>query len=164
MKTLTVVIAAAVFAAGCNQNPDPRDAKITKLEARVSEMEARYQGLNDAFTNLLGVVQQMSVKDEHVLSQLQAIVLQQQDGLQRLVGEMHTLLTNQPSKQVAAPRYVPGQPQPVTRPGYGATRDGVPLAIYNEIAAEAARKFPANYDMQVFVIQDEIKAYRKLHP
>lgn len=43
-------------------------------------------------------------------------------------------------------------------------RDGVPLAVYNQIAADAERDWPGNYEMQEFRIKNQIEAYKKLHP
>jgi hypothetical protein len=41
---------------------------------------------------------------------------------------------------------------------------GVPLSFYEQIAADAARDWTGNYDMQVFRIGQQIEAYRRLHP
>jgi TPR repeat protein len=43
-------------------------------------------------------------------------------------------------------------------------KEGVPLTIYNAIAADAAKEWPGDYDMQVYVIKTQIEAYKKLHP
>lgn len=164
MKMPLVIIGAMLFAIGCSQKPDARDAKIAKLEARVLEIESRYQGLTDSLTNLFDVVHQMNADVKRSMSEinrgmseLMELALKQRDDLQ-------ASLTNPPPKQFAAPRYVPAQPQPVIRPSYVATRDGVPLAIYNQIAADAAKEWPSDYQMQAYTIKNQVEAYRKLHP
>ena len=42
-------------------------------------------------------------------------------------------------------------------------KDGVPISVYNDIAAEAARDWPKDYSMQDWQIKREIEAYKKLH-
>ena len=49
----------------------------------------------------------------------------------------------------------------VTAPVY---RNGVPLGVYNQIAAEAERKYPSNHDMQACVIKNQIEASKQLPP
>ena len=43
-------------------------------------------------------------------------------------------------------------------------KDGVPIEIYNQIAANAAKKYPTDYSVQEYDIRREIEAYKKLHP
>jgi hypothetical protein len=43
-------------------------------------------------------------------------------------------------------------------------RDGVPVGVYGQIAADAAKEWPGNYQMQAFVIKRQSEAYRKLNP
>lgn len=51
--------------------------------------------------------------------------------------------------------------QAASKPG---TKDGVPLSVYNAIAADAARRHPNDYSTQKFVIDEQTEAYKKLHP
>jgi hypothetical protein len=39
----------------------------------------------------------------------------------------------------------------------------VPTDVYRRIVAEAARRFPTDYETQVFVIKEQVEAYLKLH-
>jgi len=43
-------------------------------------------------------------------------------------------------------------------------RDGVPIAIYNQITSDAVKKWPGNYEMQAYEIKNQVEAYRQLHP
>ena len=43
-------------------------------------------------------------------------------------------------------------------------RDGVPVDVYNQIAASAALKWPGNFDMQKYEMDKQILAYRQIHP
>jgi len=55
--------------------------------------------------------------------------------------------------------------QPVrTNTQITAMKSGIPTAIYNQIAADAARRYPIDYEMQISVIKLQTEAYRKLHP
>jgi len=163
MKTLVIIIGAAMLAVGCSHKPDARDAKIAKLESRVSELEVRCDGLKDSFTNLLSVCQKMNAEDSESMVKIAALVQKDQDDMEakwEALIPMLAALTNPLPRQATAPRpYYPAQPQPSAY----ATKDGVPIAVYNQIAAEAARRYPTDYDMQVFVIKEQVEAYLKLH-
>lgn len=166
MKTLIIMLGTVLILSGCGRKPDARDAKIAKLEARLSEIEARQQGLSDGFTNLLGIVEQMNTKSKQAMTELMALELKQRDNweaMQPFIDAMQTALTNPPPKQVAPPRTVIAQPQTAARPNYGPTRDGVPIAVYNQIAADAVKRWPREYDMQVYEIERQVEAYRKLN-
>jgi len=166
MKTFIVMVGLVLAVSGCGHKPDTRDAKITKLEARLSELEAHQQGLSDSFTNLLGIVERMNTESKKAMTELMALELTQRDNWEAMQPFIEALqaLTNPPPKQVAAPRTVVAQPQTVARPNYGATKDGVPIAIYNQIAADAAKEWPGDYRMQAYTIKNQTEAYRKLHP
>jgi hypothetical protein len=43
-------------------------------------------------------------------------------------------------------------------------KEGVPLDVYEGIAANAAKEYPNSYSMQESVIKWEVEAYKKLHP
>jgi lysophospholipase L1-like esterase len=118
--------------------------------------------LNSSFTNLLSIVQRANTENTETLSQVAALVQKDQDDMEakwKALLPMLAAMTNPPPRQVAAPRYVPAQPQVSSY----ATKDGVPIGVYNQIAAEAARRYPTDYDMQVFLIKEQTEAYRKLH-
>ena len=51
------------------------------------------------------------------------------------------------------------QPAPVS-----AMKEGIPLAIYNQIVADVVRRYPTDYSMQKILIDDQVASYKKLHP
>lgn len=162
MKTHIIIFVAAMLAVGCSHKPDARDAKIAKLETRLSEVEAHCERLSNSYSNVVSIIQQFVTDNAESLSKIEALVKKDQDDMDarwEVMLPMFAALTNSPPRQVAAPRYVPAQPQ---APVY-ATKDGVPLGVYNQIAVEAARRYPTDFDMQVFVIKEQTEAYRKLH-
>jgi TPR repeat protein len=82
-----------------------------------------------------------------------------------LAGEVPTQLVEIQTVGVAPPG-ARGQPRVSPQPtgnGNQAMKEGVPLTIYNSIAAEAAKEWPSDYQMQVYVIKTQLEAYKKLH-
>jgi outer membrane murein-binding lipoprotein Lpp len=152
MKAFILIIGAAILAAGCSHKPDERDAKITKLESRVSELDARCEKLNEDFTNLAS-------SDSQFLTKTAALIQEGMEEENAKYGVLLAAITNSPQKPAATRPNFPVQPQASAY----ATKDGVPVAVYNQIAAEAAQKFPTDYDMQVFRIKEQVEAYRALH-
>ena len=152
MKALILIIGAAILATGCNHKPDERDARITKLESRVSELDARCERLNEDITNLAS-------SDSQFLTKTAALI---QKGMEEENAKYAVLLaaiTNSPPEQAITRPNFPVQPQASTY----ATKDEVPVAIYNQIVAKAAQKWPNEYDMQVYEIKQQVQAYRALH-
>jgi hypothetical protein len=46
----------------------------------------------------------------------------------------------------------------------GMVFDGVPANVMAGIRSKAAELYPTDYDMQVFVIDEKVAAWKKLHP
>lgn len=55
------------------------------------------------------------------------------------------------------------QDQPTSPANKSSFKNGVPISIYNQIAANAAAEWPNDYKMQVFEIDRQTEAYKKLH-
>lgn len=159
MKTIFALCALCVLC-GCNR-PDPR---IAKLEARIAGLEnevrtnvtdllERNQFRKDAISNIIEIVKDMNSElSDHqvVLNELKT------DGLP-ILYQLRDSLTNQPKR---ANYYAP---TPAAKPT-PAMKSGIPLDIYNAIAADARRRYPVDFDMQVFIINQQVEAYKKLHP
>jgi len=149
------------FVCGCGSKQ--QDARIANLEANLSTVEANCLSLSNKLNDLIDaslvVNSNGMVLVSNVIVDLQR--LQQEYEKVRLgMLELSVLLTNTPPAQPA--RY--GNAQPMARAKTPASRDGVPIAAYNEIAAEAARKWGNDYDMQDYEIRKQVEAYKKLHP
>jgi hypothetical protein len=43
-------------------------------------------------------------------------------------------------------------------------RDGIPASVYNDIVAASKHEYPEDYNMQLYYINEQVDAYRKLHP
>ena len=159
MKTHIFILGAALCASGCSQNPDPR---VSKLEARCAALETQNNALNKKvqylgtqFTNVWEYALQLNGKasELHAFTELTASNL-------ILLAKAMTL---EPPTKVEY-RYLPAPAQPVTKQAQGATKEGIPIDVYNRIVAEAARRYPINYKMQGWHIEDEVEAYKKLNP
>ncbi len=81
------------------------------------------------------------------------------------IDELSELLTVEVARRAAErSNRATAQRQPPARPIQEPSRDGVPLSIYNQIAADAAKDWPGDYTMQSWRISRQIEDYRKLHP
>jgi len=115
--------------------------------------------MSSSFTNLLDIVQRANAQNIDDYTKLETLVKSDQQNWDSFVAVL-SAMTNTPPKQAAAPRsYYPVQPQPSAY----ATKDGVPIATYNQIAADAAREWPGDYDMQAYEIKKQVEAYLSLH-
>ena len=129
--------------------PDPR---VANLEGQVRELTSLVKDLasciqNDASTNALLARQ---------LSDILVVQSAQDTAFRELVLD-HIGNTNIHRLTPATPRAMTYQ-QPVRT----ATIQGIPAAVYSQIAADAARKWPGDYDMQEFTIGEQVKSYKKL--
>ncbi|MCX6923058.1 MAG: hypothetical protein NT154_07600 [Verrucomicrobia bacterium] len=118
----------------------------------------------DLVGQALGITTNAISDQDKVLSNLKALVLQeaQRSGqMQTMLETFITSFTNQPARQTGKFAVPQTTLRPV--PTTVQTKDGVPISIYTSIAAEAARRYPTDYDMQAFVIDQQVEAYKKLH-
>jgi hypothetical protein len=160
-KALPLVILCLVV--GCSQEADPRDARIAELEARVARMEVVMGHTADRTSNLAERVTALLKEEKRFNDELTGLMqareehwTYEQAKLLKLVMDM----TNSAPRQI--PRYA--TTQPTARTSSSATKDGVPLSVYNQIAAEATKKWGTDYEMQEYEVKKQVEAYRKLHP
>ena len=161
---LSATVALAVLACGCGRQPDPRDAKIAKLESRVSALESNLVATTDLVGLALTITTNRISDQDKLLSKLEALVLgeaQRSVQMQTMLETFITSFTNQPTRQTGKFAALQTTPRPV--PTTVQTKNGVPISIYTSISAEAARRYPTDYDIQAFVIKEQVEAYKKLH-
>lgn len=152
-QQLSTVLTLALL---CGCSPDSRTAR---LEQRISVMESNHNRLQGSFdrtwTNQQGI--NLNVSDLFAKygtnldarNSLAAAVAFQSVSNAARIENIEAILTR---ARLFAPRSV------------AATRDGVPLDIYNGIADHARTRYPTDYDMQEYIIRQQIDAYKKLHP
>jgi hypothetical protein len=152
---LCVLCASAFIFLICGCGPDPRDARIEKLEKQVTSLEENEENIQ---TNLHDVLHAEMDSATAMKTNLDAINFKL-SVLQFNYGEISNRIAEQNSAALPTPARA-GTAGPVTT----ATKNGVPISVYNQIAADAAREWPESYSMQVAVIEHECETWLKLHP
>lgn len=146
MKTILVLIAVVIVCGCTKQKPDPRiaelQASLDDLRQHVGELREQQDKDFSAYTNHLNT---LMVFFESVQPRLEEM----QGGMQRLMA-----MTNSPVPvvQKVARAVNPNQ-----------TKNGVPISVYNQIASDAAKRWPNNYEMQEFQINNQIESWLKLN-
>ncbi len=143
-------------ACGCKPGTKvPTDhERIVTLENQIAKMNAEtviarsnltvwQDGLGVALKSLGEAVSQNYSNTSNDMEALKIIALQMQATLSRPAQAQTRLV-----------------PLPIPRQ----TRDGVPLVTYNTIRADAERRYPTDFDMQEYIIKQQITAYKRLNP
>lgn len=155
MKTiLTILICAALVGCSHKQEPDPQ----------LIEMQRRFIGIE----NRLAVIEDNLTKQEAINKDTLTALKESND----FIIEQNTLnvvLSSQIAQHIADGGAHPSKtlPQIKTQPASNVRQkmsNGVPSSVYSQIATLAARHWPGNYDMQEYVVRQQIEAYRKLNP
>ncbi len=161
MRAIPLAILAALTLAAAGCGPSATERRLTALEDHFAALEASRTNLVALLLSVQDIVSRWDERQSGVISNLATAGLLQEekiDDLQRAVGALQRGAANR-SALVAVSR--PGVPRAGAPPAAGG---GVPPEVYQQIAAEAARMFPTDYDEQIFVINKQVEAYRKLHP
>lgn len=154
-----------LFVTGCG--PD------AKTEARLKRIEERQQNLRDdliAMSDLLGrtgraLETNLALMETHSkdLSLLRSnallsveMVLDLRDEIDAVRATNTALLSRTATATAARPVYPQAQPA-------AQFRDGVPIAVHNQIAAAAAREWPGDFKMQAYEIKTQVEAWRKVN-
>lgn len=146
MKTI-IALLTAILLCGCSeQKPDPRIAELqtslADLRQHVGELREQQDKDFAAYTNHLNQMVTLFTKAQ---KQMEVV----QSGMQQLLA-----MTNSPIPvvQKVARAVNPNQ-----------TKNGVPITVYNQIASDAAKQWPNNYEMQEFQIKNQIESWTKLN-
>ena len=147
---------------GCGQKPDPR---IQKLEERVQRIADGQFELQCLVTNQADIIHGFIASNQEAVSNIISLETAQAINWKRMEDGLKELQTLQGKAE--SPKFAPGYAQgklaaPLT--ASRGTRDGVPVEVYNRIAADAAKRWGNDYEMQVYELKNQIEAYRKLHP
>jgi len=154
-------------------------AEIAALQQRVEMVEAKWGRLR---TNLLDVLTRSMASQERAVIEWRSQVSESEEKSQLRWREFTRELLDSRSKQIEAfPELVraeidqelkrrvaaarPGQPapaRPAVRPAEG-FKDGVPLSVWNQIAASAAAEWPGNFSMQSYEVNHQVEAWQKLN-
>lgn len=156
MKNLLLLLVAPALLSGCSRSPDPRDQKIADLENQVSNLHADVLNLK---TNLLEFADSTSTNLDAAISNQS--MLQLSFDLRLLEAE--TMIQNLSNSIVLIEAGRVGAARTATTVQSASTRDGVPMDVYNQIAADAKLEWPSDFNMQEFVIKQQTTAWRNLH-
>jgi hypothetical protein len=154
MKTLSLLL-VCVCLAGCKPKEDPR---VGKLETRVAELEDiiadTTHRLNVHREMISNTVAGISAQAEFALTDIKYIQALQDDVA--ALSARVDVLTRSTNTTRTVTRYV-------SVPTVAAKPNGVPAAVQQQIAAEARRRYPTDYEMQAFVIKKQTEAWLALN-
>jgi len=154
-----------IVLAGCEDKAEKK--KVEALELKVSHLESMVSNHNNRTMDILSNMNSVSLRIAGMAFTNSQAIANVDAKYERLWADVVTneltvlgdiaksLETNQPTKSSTTP-----QPRRTAVP---AMKEGIPLEIYNQIAAEAAKDWPGDYRMQVSRIEHEVEAYKKLH-
>lgn len=156
---LTVI--STIMFSGCK--PSQHDAaRIQTLELQVSEQRTEIDWLkkqavqtDDAVRKTHEQILEVARANENMV----ALLNQTASQLETVADQLERAPTN---KVRTVRYYVPSQPA-YTTSGPQSTRMGIPASVYDQIAADSAAKWPGNYEMQKFTIEEQVSAWKSLH-
>lgn len=149
------MLMVAALVAGCSDKHN--EEVIRKLERRVAQLE---EDQAVALADLKKTVLE-TMKEGQVLFREMTNAQFQYEG--HLMAE----IKNQVGLQVArldAARNAPGgvTQRAVVRPVAPAIKAGIPAEVYDQIAADASKRWPADFEMQEYIIKNQVESYLKL--
>ncbi len=154
MRTIYLFTALAMLLCGCNQKSDAQAKRIAELEAQIA-----------GITNQIADLYVMSANRKTGLIELASgmtnLVAVYGEQLKTLMLKVYAL-ENTPSPTTSSATASAGTATKTTASIQ--KKNGVPVNSYNQIVADAEKKWPREYDMQVFEINNQVEAYKRLHP
>lgn len=144
MKTILLLLVLALLC-GCER----KNIELIKLKSEVESLKSEVVFLKadivylmESDTNTMNMFGVYNKTFDHI-----------EAGVRELGGRVSAIESNP----------VWAADSPPARSTSRAMKSGVPIAVYNQIAAEAVKKWPGKYDMQVWEIEQQTSAYQKLH-
>jgi hypothetical protein len=172
---LPILLILSLLNAGCgNSRMESLEKRVAVLESNAvadrQYNETNYQAVVQTCSNLFNMTTEDVTNWEHLalrldlmtnLFALEAEAINFQQGMNSNVEtRLAALEKKTPTNRPAAPARASAPP---ARPAAPALRYGIPADIFEAIAEKAAKDFPNDYDEQVFIIDEQITAYKKLH-
>lgn len=161
MKTnlYTLALLLALFAAGCSDHRSI--ARMDQLEKEVAALKTEREERNRKFNMRM---EQFDRETARLASNATNVTVQSIQAIEAVIREEMQIevaarfevfaRTNRAALAAAKPGVQPVRPV--------AMKKGVPSAVYDQIAAEAARRWPGDFTMQEFNIANQIEAWQKL--
>ncbi|MGA2541982.1 MAG: hypothetical protein ABSG78_10560 [Verrucomicrobiota bacterium] len=159
-----------ILLAGCGGNAEKK--RMDAMELRMASLESTMSNLNERqinhfMTNMQIIVRSIGrefTNDQRIDSLSQSMLLSAEASQQEW-GMVSNLLAR--VDKLESPTNRTGRSLTTVQPrlqSASAMKEGIPIEIYNQISAEAAKDWPGDYRMQVSRIEHEVEAYKKLHP
>lgn len=167
MKIFTLIcIVCGQAVCGCGNASSEK--QILEIQSRLDRLEVRLDKINannaSNFDNLLSldqdaarIAERMHTNEESLDRRMDLLAMSgklQAALYSNFMDRLDALERGRPTNRVAMP--IRTVPQPL--------RYGIPSDVYDGIAADAAKRFPGDYDEQVYIINEQVTAYKKLHP
>jgi hypothetical protein len=148
----------------CGCGPDPRDARIEKLAKQVASLQDNQTQLRTNFLNLCQAEADFNTTLSTNLNRIELEIMLDQIRWAGITNQIaDAIAAFAPPVRSAAAR---APVHPITQPAAQApaTKNGVPISVYNQIVADAEKEWPSDYSMQVAHIENQCEAWQKLHP
>lgn len=156
-----IIASAALLLVGCEDRKSA--ARIEQLERRVAALEtleARLPAIDSAIARVATRIDQASTNLNRLGAAVEIDVNNLRSEMQiEVAAQFEVFARTNRSRMPALAQQVRAEGLPKPKP---VMKNGVPSSVYDEIASEARRRYPADYDMQDFVIQKQVDAYLKL--
>lgn len=161
MRVIFIFLLAA-SCAGCTRKADPQ---IAELKSRIEVLESDFAVVRTNAAESLVLYRKLG---EHLVETmtnnvnlrvaLERYVSEWEADRSRIESELALLRTNRPALRAYRPT--------VYQSAASAPRNayGIPANIYDEIKREAIRRWPNDYRMQQYTIDEEVAAFRKVNP
>jgi hypothetical protein len=165
MKNLLCILAAVMLLCGCNQN----DARIRKLEQRVDVLQQSQSNslasVETALSKMLRIVSDDQSNWQAMLPLLEKQATPEIDPATGLPPQMATdlrvtALETQFSNLIAT---INGRRATTPTQNHATAGNGMPADVAAQIRTDAEKKWPAQYDMQVYEINKQVEAWNQLH-
>lgn len=156
---------------GCSQKKpsEPTAAQISENVGQIEKSVAQAARENSEILEKVQTIahdtlashSNISAKVITALNELTTDLTDRMDRIERRVAALETN-NSRPGPLAVRPQIYAMTNRPTLGPGM-VMRDGVPIAIWNQIFSEAQKLWPRDFHMQEYELKSQIEAYRKLH-
>jgi len=147
MKALQLLALVALLA-GCSSKE--LESRVSKLESKTDSIQKEVTVIRDGISGIIDSLDKMQSNQVHAVNAILTTNALSHLQFQQALIEIQLAAQSAPNQTPVAPRQ--GQ----------SMRSGVPATVYNQIASDAAKKWPRDYDMQQYEIKKQIDAYLKI--
>ena len=158
---------------GCSRRgPDSQTEKIKELEIQIASLQSNIDTIstnqwriNIEFANKISAVMTNDIGIMHLGETIGQNIDSLSNRFYQLENQFYQLDTslNKVVDRIERAAQTKQQTHSITSQTMPPTKDGIPIDVYQSIEAAASRKWPNEYSMQVYEIDKEVEAYRKLH-